>query len=201
MQAIRRIMVALLLAPLVTSPAQAQAPTWYSLTYQPAVPLSNTKTFTDEVAWRGIGFDVKRAVKPNVAVGLSFGWQVFSQQTDQVVSAFGVDISGDQFRYINSFPILANVSYFLGKEGGARPYVSANVGTYVMEHRLDIGLYTIHETNWHFGFAPEAGIAFPLRQNLAGVLSGRYNYALSAGSTDDQSYVSIGVGLAWTHGY
>jgi opacity protein-like surface antigen len=201
MRAIRRIMVVLLLAALAAAPARAQTPTWYSFTWQPGVPLSNTKEFTNEFAWRGVGFDVKRAVKPNVAVGLSFGWQVFTQQTDQVVSAFGLDISGDQFRYINSFPILANVSYFFGKEGGARPYVTANVGTYVMEHQLDIGLYSIHETNWHFGFAPEAGIAFPLRPNLAGVLNGRYNYALSAGSTDDQSYVTFGVGLAWTHGY
>jgi hypothetical protein len=33
------------------------------------------------------------------------------------------------------------------------------------------------------------------------VVSSRYNYALSAGNVDDQSYVSFGLGLAWTHGY
>ena len=201
MQAIRRIMVVLLLARARGRTGAGAAPTWYGFQWQPGVPLSNTKEFTDEFGWRGVGLDFKKQMKPNVAVGLSFGWQVFDQQTDQVVSAFGVDISGDQFRYVNSFPMLANVSYFFGKEGGARPYVTANVGTYVMEHQLDIGLYSIHETNWHFGFAPEAGLAFPVRPNLAGVLSGRYNYALSAGSADDQSYVSFGLGLAWTHGY
>ena len=200
MQAIRRIMgFALLLAAFGAGPARAQ--TWYALSFQPALPLGNTKEFTEDFAWRGIGFDVKKQVKPNVAVGLSLGWQVFDQQTDQVISAFGLDISGDQFRYVNSFPILANVSYFFGKPGGPRPYLSANVGTYIMEHRLDIGLYTIHETNWHFGFGPEAGIAFPVHAELAAVVSSRYNYALSAGSVDDQSYVSFGLGLAWTHGY
>ncbi|HEY9016010.1 MAG TPA: hypothetical protein VIM84_13230, partial [Gemmatimonadales bacterium] len=105
---------------------------------------------------------------------------------------------GDQFRYVNSFPVLANVSYFFGKEGGTRPYVAANVGTYIMEHQLEIGLYALHETNWHFGFGPEAGIAIPVRPDLAAVLSSRYNYALSAGNVDDQSYVSFGLGVAWT---
>jgi Outer membrane protein beta-barrel domain len=200
MRSIRRIMgFVLLLASLGLGSAQAQ--TWYAVTYQPAQPLSNTKEFTDNFGWRGIGLDFKKVVKPNVAVGLSFGWQVFEQQTDEVVSAFGVDISGDQFRYINSFPLLANVAYFFGKQGGTRPYLAANVGTYIMEHRLDIGLYSISETNWHFGFGPEAGIAFPVRPELAVLVNGRYNYALSAGSTDDQSYASFSLGLAWTHGY
>ena len=200
MHATRRIMAfVLLLIPLAVSTAPAQ--TWYAFSYQPSVPLANTKEFADNFGWRGVGFDIKRQLKPNLAVGLSFAWHVFDEQTDEVISAFGVDISGDQFRYVNSFPLLANVSYFFGTEGRIRPYLAANVGTYIMEHRLDIGLYTIHETNWHFGFGPEAGIAIPVRPGLAAVLSSRYNYALSAGSVDDQSYVSFGVGFAWTHGY
>jgi hypothetical protein len=70
-----------------------------------------------------------------------------------------------------------------------------------MEHRLEIGLFALEETNLHFGFAPEAGIAIPVQPNVAAVLSGRYNYALSAGLVDDQTYLSIGLGVAWTHGY
>lgn len=200
MQGIRGLMAfVLLFAALDVGSAEAQ--TWWALTYQPAVPLSNTKDFTDNVAWRGIGVDFKRQVKPNLTVGLSAGWQVFDQQTDEVVSAFGVDLSGDQFRYVNSWPILANASYFFGTEGHARPYLAANVGTYIMEHRLEVGLYAIEETNWHFGFAPEAGIAIPVRPNVAAVLNSRYNYALAAGSVDDQSYVTFSLGLAWSHGY
>jgi hypothetical protein len=44
-------------------------------------------------------------------------------------------------------------------------------------------------------------VAIPVQPNVAAVLSGRYNYALAAGSVDDQAYLSIGLGLAWTHGY
>jgi hypothetical protein len=102
---------------------------------------------------------------------------------------------------VNSFPILGNVSYFFGESGRLRPYLGVNAGVYVMEHRLDIGLYSIHETNVHFGFAPEAGIAFPIHPELSAVLNSRYNYALSAGSIDDQAYVTFGVGLAWSEAF
>jgi hypothetical protein len=200
MNATRPIMALALLVALL-APRSASGQTWTALTYQPAQPLGNTQDFADNFAWRGVGLDFKKQVRENVALGISLGWQVFEHQTDEVVSAFGVDISGDQFRYVNSFPILANISYFLGTAGGVRPYLAANVGTYVMEHRLDVGLYTIHETNWHFGFGPEAGVAIPIHQDLSWVVSGRYNYALSAGSVGEQSYVSFGIGLAWRRGY
>jgi outer membrane protein W len=177
MNAIRRFIGGVVvLCALGAGPVQGQS--WYALTYQPAQPLSNTQDFTNNFGWRGIG-----------------------EQTDEVVSAFGVDISGDQFRYVNSWPMLANATYFFGNQGGLRPFLGANVGAYVMQHRMDVGLYTIEETNVHFGFGPEAGVAIPVRPDLAAVLNTRLNYALAAGSVEDQSYLSFGIGVAWTHGY
>src|SRR5215211_5144837 len=135
MNAIRRFLGVVVLCVLGAGPVQGQS--WYALTYQPAQPLSNTQDFTSTFGWRGIGLDYRAQVKPNFALGLSFAWQVFDEQTDEVVSAFGVDLSGDQFRYVNSFPMLANASYFFGKPGGLRPFLGANLGAYVMQHRLD----------------------------------------------------------------
>jgi len=198
MRTIRLLVVLLLLTSVAALPAHGQS--YYALTYQPAQPLGNTQDFADNFGWRGIGFDFKKMINPKLAAGIALGWQVFDHQTDQVIPAFGVDISGDQFRYVNSWPILANINYFFGSKGRPRPYVAANIGGYIIEQRLDIGLYSIHETNFHFGLAPEAGVAIPMQGNLAIFLNGRYNYAFSAGSVDDQSYVSFGLGVAWTHG-
>lgn len=197
MNAIRQVLGVVALSLLGAAPVAGQ--TWYALTYQPAIPVSNTQNFTDNFGWRGVGFDFRKQVNPNLGLGLSFGWQVFDEQTDEVVSAFGVDISGDQFRYVNSWPMLANATYFFGEQGRLRPFLGANVGAYVMQHRLDVGLYTIEETNVHFGFGPEAGLAIPIHPTLAAVLNTRFNYALAAGSVEEQSYVSFGLGLAWTH--
>ena len=112
MRAIRRFLPFLLLMPLGAVPVQAQS--WWAVTYAPSVPLSNTKTFADNASWRGINVEYKKAIKENVTAGLSFGWHVFDEQTDEVVSAFGVDISGDQFRYVNSFPMFGKQ---LGHQG------------------------------------------------------------------------------------
>jgi hypothetical protein len=199
MKAIRRFLGIAALGMLGAAPVQGQS--WYVLSFQPAQPLSNTQDFTGNFAWRGIGLDYKHPIRPNLAVGTSFGWQVFDEQTDEVVSAFGVDLSGDQFRYVNSWPMLANITYLFGTAGGLRPYIGANLGAYVMQHRVDVGLYTISETNVHFGFGPEAGIGIPVGPAMAAVLSTRLNYALKAGGVEDQSYLSFGLGIAWTHGY
>src|SRR5262245_12384945 len=89
---------------------------------------------------------------------------------------------------------------FSVSQGKARPYVAANVGAYVIEQRMEIGLYSSHDTNVRFGLKPEAGLAIPMQRHLAAFMNARYNYAFAAGSVDDQSYVSFGLGVAWTHG-
>jgi len=189
----------LLLAAVAHAPAQAQGRWFYAFGYQMSVPLSNTQDFTDNLSWRGANFEARKGIKPGMTAGLSLGWHVFDEETDEVVSFDKLDVSGDQLRYINSFPILVNVHKYFGSEGRPRPFVGLNAGGYIMEHRLEIGLVALEETNFHFGFAPELGVVVPLEGNSAVYLSGRYNYAFSAGSVDDQSYVGVSVGYAWSN--
>jgi outer membrane protein W len=189
----------LLLAAVASAPAKAQGQWFYGLGYQVSIPLSNTKDFTENVSWRGASFEARKAIKPNLTVGLSLGWHVFDEETDEVVSFDNLDVSGDQLRYINSFPILLNAHKYFGQEGSMRPFVGLNAGGYVMEHRLEIGLVALEETNFHIGFAPELGFVFPLEGNSSIYLSGRYNYAFSAGNVDDQSYVGVTAGYAWSN--
>jgi outer membrane protein W len=190
---------ALGLAVLANAPAEAQGRWFYAFGYQSSIPLSNTQDFTDNLSWRGVNFEARKSIKPGMTAGLSLGWHVFDEETDEVVSFENLDISGDQLRYINSFPVLVNVHKYFGQEGGIRPFVGLNAGGYIMEHRLEIGLVALAETNFHFGFAPELGFVFPLEGNSAVFLSGRYNYAFSAGNVDDQSYVGISAGYAWSN--
>jgi hypothetical protein len=189
---------ALVLTVAVNAPAGAQNRWFYAFGYQSSIPLANTKDFTDHLSWRGVSFEARKSLKPGMTVGLSLGWHVFDEATDAVVSFKNIDVSGDQLRYINSFPILVVHKYF-GEAGSPRPFLGLNAGGYVMEHRLEIGLVALEETNFHFGFAPELGIVVPLEGNSAVYLSGRYNYAFSAGNVDDQSYVGISAGYAWSN--
>jgi outer membrane protein W len=118
----------LLLAAVASAPAKAQGQWFYGLGYQVSIPLSNTKDFTENVSWRGASFEARKAIKPNLTVGLSLGWHVFDEETDEVVSFDNLDVSGDQLRYINSFPILLNAHKYFGQEGSMRPFVGLNAG-------------------------------------------------------------------------
>ena len=84
---------------------------------------------------------------------------------------------------------------------GGSLYLGVNAGTYYIERRTDFSVVSAVTDNWHFGLAPEIGVAIPVRPALAAVLSTRYNYAFASGNVDDQAYVSFGLGLAWSHGY
>ena len=117
-------------------------------------------------------------MKPNLTLGLSFGWHVFDEQTDEVVSAFGVD---HQRGSVPLHELVADPGerlLFLRKPGPGPPFLGANVGVYIMEHRLDIGLYTIHETNGISGSRPKPASLSDQAEHVA-VLTGRYNYALA----------------------
>jgi opacity protein-like surface antigen len=148
--------VAAALTLLVVSGAEAKAQEWFwGMEYMVGIPTSDTKGFTNDFSWRNFGIEGRYSMTNNVSLGLFFGWNVFTEQTDSVISFEGIDVSGDQFRYVNSFPIMATAHYYLGRPGGIRPYAGVGLGTYYIENRLDIGLSSIttSRTGWTSGSA------------------------------------------------
>ena len=133
-----------------------------SLTYNVAAPAGETNEFIDQASYLGIGFDGRKFILPFMTVGFYAGWQVFYQQTTEPLQLDNGTVSGKQFRYINSFPIMLNSHIWLGGEECFRPYVGLNVGAYYNWSRLTLGVRMIEEKNWQLGFAPEAGFTLPV---------------------------------------
>jgi len=178
------------------------------VTYEMSFPASNLKDYTDNTSYRGIGIGVRRFVAPKISVGGFFGWNIFNEDTNKLISLdreeFSADVSGRQFRYINAVPIFFSTHYYLGKSEKVMPFVGANVGTYYIRQRLELGVYSINEDNWHFGIAPEAGIIIPLGYDNGVIANFRYNYAFESGesiSGESNSYTfwSLNVGVAYMH--
>jgi outer membrane protein W len=189
--------VAAALTLLVVSGAEAKAQEWFwGMEYMVGIPTSDTKGFTNDFSWRNFGIEGRYSMTNNVSLGLFFGWNVFTEQTDSVISFEGIDVSGDQFRYVNSFPIMATAHYYLGRPGGIRPYAGVGLGTYYIENRLDIGLSSITAKNWHLGVAPEIGLVFPVDWHVRAFLNARYNWAIKSGGIE-HTYLTIGLGFAW----
>jgi hypothetical protein len=73
-----------------------------------------------------------------------------------------------------------------------------------IEEKVAIGLFSLKDLRWHFGFAPEIGVTMPLGFNASLTASVKYNYAFGAsrsfsGSSSAYSYLSISIGLGYTY--
>lgn len=179
---------------------------WWGITYNMSATASlpgssdSDVTFVDDFSFRGIGLEARYVPNRggNLSYGFSGSWNVLNEKTNEVVNLPDAAISGTQLRYFNSVPLLVNAHYYFGSRGGIRPYAGINAGTYWIERRVDIGLSSIKDDNWHFGWAPELGVIVPLgRPEVALIANARYNWAFSAGGSGDQKYWGFNVGFMY----
>jgi len=175
-------------------PATAQD-LFIGFSYGMALPTGDTKDYIGKTSFRGMAFDWRKAVAERATAGFHIGWLVFNENTFRTASLENIDVTGKQFRYINSFPILANMHYYFGRRGGIQPYVGGHIGAYIIEQRLEVGLYALEEHNWHFGLGPGGGVALPFNDDVFGFLDVKYNYAFKSGDTIDHSWWSFNLGV------
>jgi hypothetical protein len=160
-------------------------------------------------SYKGFGIEGRRFFDKNISGGLSLGWNIFDQRIAEPITidqeGFGGTISGTQIRYVNAFPLLANLHYYVGKRRDFRFFLGGGVGVYYILQRLDLGVWRLESNNWHFGLAPEAGILIPLGDGQSHIiLTGRYNYAFSSGKSisgsedNSYSYWSLNFGFAFS---
>jgi hypothetical protein len=195
----KRITVVLTVLLLTAGAGAAQAQTWFwGLTYGMSVPSGDTNDFVSSTSWRNVSLEGRRVdLMGKKSVGVSFGWNVFNESGERTSQLPGVPgaVTGDQFRYINTFPMLVNGHLYFGQPGGTRPFVGANVGVYYTEYRLEIGTVAFEDNAWLFGGTPEIGVIFPTGMTKM-FLSARYNITTSSGDIPSQQYFQLSVGLA-----
>ncbi len=199
-----RALLAIPLALLLLSNGVQAQQSFFGISYGMSVPTSDTKDFTEGTSWRNGTVEILAKVRPNTAVGVSFGWNVFNDVTTTVSRIDGVgsrplDIAGTQYRYINSFPMLVTVRQFTGTPGGMRPFFGLGVGTQLVKQRVDVGQWRIEDDTWHFALAPEIGAVLPMGSNAKWFVNAKYNYAAKA-SDRTASYWGINLGFAWQTG-
>jgi len=205
----KKVLFTTLLLLAVCAPLQAQDAVTI-VDYNISFPLSDTKDYIgSNTSWRGVSFDIRKFIGggQRMSVGGYFGWQVFDSGaiTDTIsirTDDLNGDVSGTQFRYINSFPLHAVFHYYTGEPGKVNAYFGAGVGMYYIKQRFEIGLVATEANNWHFGFAPEAGVNIPVSDSASLNLNVKYHYAASAGAdVSDQStgyqYLSFNIGFGF----
>lgn len=181
------------------------------LTWNISFPFDNSKEFAqDSESFQGAALEYKMFLHPNFSIGAYAGWHVFNGNTTRTIhvetegeEGLTADITGKQFRYINSFPLMLTANFFIGDPYGAQGYIGLGAGTMIIEERVELGVVAAEQTRWHIAIAPEIGFKIPLGYNFHGLASVKYHYAFPAkritGEKYSHSYISVNIGFAWDH--
>ena len=174
----------------------------FSISYDIGVPVGGTSSdFISAPSFRGFGVEGRGFITDNLSYGGSFNWAVFyeefgPQEWDDPENDSRTAY-GKQFRYINSFPLMATMHYYFGEWDATRLYAGGGLGAQKIDERTDMGLYTVNSKKWRFGFAPEVGILIPINFNSSLNLSAKYQYAVKVGDAAAVSYLNFKIGLAF----
>jgi outer membrane protein W len=172
------------------------------LTYSISVPTGETRDFTAKTSFKGLSIDLRKFVSHNASIGFLIGWSAFEEETDKTISTSIGDISGDQSRLTNAFPIMLTTHYYMGEGTEFRPFIGIGAGMYYLYNQLEQVDENLESNKWHFGLAPEAGFVY-LLGSIYAFVNVRYNYAFGAeneitNNSTSQSYIAFNIGFAFT---
>jgi outer membrane protein len=172
------------------------------LTYSISIPTGNTSEYISKTSFKGFSIDLRKFFSYNASIGFLLGWSAFEEETNETISTINGDVSGEQNRLINSFPVMITTHFYLGEGREFRPFIGIGVGMYYFYQQLEQVEENLESDKWHFGVAPEAGFAY-LLESIYTFVNVRYNYAFSAeneitGISTSQSYITFNIGFAFT---
>lgn len=202
----KKILGILIITVFISNASIAQRAFW-SFNYHMSFGLGEQEDFIANSSFRGWGVDGRGFINQNISIGGSFSWEVFDQiyrnlpPTPVSVGLENIEahVTGVQYRFINTLPIMVNSHYYLGRDGEVRPYFGISVGTAYTETKTEIGLTSIEANGWGFAVQPEIGAMIPF--GLTGVganVAGKFRYTSQAGDTTFPiSFFTIAIGIGF----
>lgn len=159
-----------------------------NLNYQISLPMNQVKEFTDKASFRGFDIEYHHFINEQFSLGVAVGWDVYYQDKKHYTGDFtfkGNDnvytITGNQYRYINTVPIMAvGRYYFTDNTTTVRPYAGLGIGTSWTEKRLEVGQFSSTISRWQFAFAPEVGMYIPVTDQFGFNAGVKYTYGTKA---------------------
>ena len=159
-----------------------------NLNYQISLPMNQVKDFTDKASFRGFDIEYHQFLGDQFSIGAAIGWDVFYKDKKHTPGNFRFNgnsnvytITGNQYRYINTVPMLAiGRYYFTDNTTAVRPFVGLGIGTSWTERRLEVGQFASTISRWQFALAPEVGMYIPSNDQFAFNVGARYNYGTKA---------------------
>lgn len=172
----------------------------FTIAYSTGTTLGKTNDYINNYSWRGMSIEGRYFIQSDLSLGFYAAWNVFNQSlTDHEQDFENGVLYGNQYRYINAYPILMVGHYHFLPNSAVRPYLGAGIGTYSMNRRTEMGLYYSETKSWHFGVQPEAGLWFDVAPYVNLMVAAKYNYAVKTNKSDAYSFLNINIGMTFVY--
>jgi outer membrane protein len=174
----------------------------FNISYSMGFAAGDLADYISQPSFRGAAMEFRKMVKPNIGVGLTFGWNVFYEEMSRESYTLGSStLTGKQYRYSNNFPMLLGGNYYFSPGEKFNPFVGLGIGTIYTRRNTDMNLYTVEQEAWNFALVPEVGFLYSLTDGAAILVAGRFNQGFKAGNELDaaQSYFTLNVGFSFVN--
>lgn len=193
----KSILLAALLVMLLAGKAAAQN-TLFSFNYAVSLPTGNTADFINQASGRGFVAEYHKFINRNIALGGEIGhFTLYKQEMEKVYTEGTASLSGIQYRYQQSYPIMVSGTYFAFTEGMVKPYGSLGVGTVAHNREIDMGIFVSEDTYWQFALRPELGVLIAPSEYVAFKIGAKYYQSFSGGGLNGQSNMGFNFGLVF----
>lgn len=180
----------------VSNLAIGQGKTSTTLYYTMAVPLGNTADYISQTSFRGFMVYFDTYIEDEFSLGFHSGIQVFYEDMGQQSREIGTGtVTGRTYHYINQIPLLVTGKYHFARFASITPHVGLGTGFYVTIQTLEMGGYQLEETDWQFGFQPEAGLGIELSPSTDFIMGVAYNHGFNSSDIDAMKSIAFNVGF------
>lgn len=191
----KSLLLVALLGMVFTGATQAQT-SLFSINYSIGIPTGNTADYIDQVSGRGIKVEYQRFIDRNFALGGEAGnTTLYKRESKKVYTEGSASLSGIQYRYLNSYPILVTGTYYANQTGALRPYAGLGIGTIAQDKRVDMGIFSTQKTHWQFAIRPELGLMYRPAQYVGFKFGAKYYQSFSGDDLDGQSIIGLDFGI------
>jgi opacity protein-like surface antigen len=186
------------------APAQAQGFYW-TLTYEPSVPVGGIRKATTNVSFAGAGLGAKFLFSRYWSLGLSGHWNQFAQRYSRTTYAIQDGaFTGSAFRQVWTGTFLADVQVYFAPDAPINPYLGVGGGATWLSNEVLVSDLTFEDNGHGVAVSPEAGLLiavdrdldkteFALQSIIVGV---RWTVSSASGrDVSDTSFVGMTVGL------
>jgi outer membrane protein len=188
--------VFLLTGIIATTQVKAQE-SLFSVQYSMGFATGDLKDFNSSASFRGMSFEYRYMMQPAIGVGFETGYNLFYDREDYATYTQGTEsLSGIQYRYTHSVPVLAAFDYYLKPDTQFNPFVGLGIGTLYSNREVDMGMFTRNTDAWQFALRPQVGVMVStLSADL--IIGAKYFNGFKANDFEGQQYFTLNVGIVF----